>query len=1494
MHQTIRKKIDSYVEKSKKRRIWKTGVSVLACFVVFCTVYHLMLPALTAEETAYCGDEAHEHTLSCYSNPEADLEDASIWEETLPSRSGDILNDLVSVAQSQVGYRESEKNYEVVNDTELSGYTRYGQWAGDPYGPWTLYFTRFVMDYAGAEAPFAQDTVSFMNALDTKGILVPAESGMAQAGDLAFFERQGSLLVGIIQSVDTEGNLSVIAGDDDNCVMAETFAKDGGEVQTVARMNPTEETLPEESPEGEGTETDQNTEEVTPSEPPAEENTPSQDTVAPPVEGNTDSSVNPEGPFLKDPAPDQVLLEREETFVWAEVLPKERVRAFFRSLLPSVFQNTGLDMRDMITDVTIEKKVPSTTDTWESIGENATVNEKDEIRFQIKYRVPGGTLSPGNDTITYKLPNAIKPLKEERGHVVNSSQQIVGEYVIKTDGTISIQFSEDFVKSNSENQPISGHVKFHGNIDQISGGSGNDVALDFTDNIIFHVKVEEYVPTEGDIRAEKTGRELKEEGLIEYTVFVRSDQGTYGNVVVKEHMTAGLYEKDLKVTKNDGSVVNVPQPAKGSKDFNLTLPKLAAGEFYKITYKAKVDGDTLAYINNQTLVKNRVDCESTDSLGQKIEGSAQTETPVYVVQKSGEYDKERDVMKWKLKINPYHMDISGWKLTDVCFGTQQADKITILDEHGHAVISTFPYVFPEGSTDCYTILYETKPLHDGVGQDWVSNEAKLIRGDTLIGHAVAGMGIGTISPIHKSGQKPELSGETILTTWTVTIDAMPSVTRDLFVHDELPDDATKSQYMTRAQLEDARRAVEACMRANGYTTDSWKVKQFNVQGDQDWDTTATDDRYRGFSYRIFEPDGYKKASTYTYQTSADLEEGPVTLHNKVNLDNKASAEAEVTYYPTKLTVKKYDPTQPGASPSKHNWEAIDNNTLKWRIDLFIPENMRNQNITLTETLPAGTVLDGLFMDMPLWYEFHKFKNPDTREMKKEIEGITYTIHAKRNGNSVELIFPADLTKKCKGEYHMEFWVKTDKNTMPWVDREGGLIHDAELENTVIVKGPGNPVSATHTQVITENDIKNSVQKTGKISGNNIIEYEVVVNPKGLDLLKQGDTITLTDTLVHGQNETLSALLLKDSVKVKKTDGTLLDTSYVRSEEQDKPEKGKTTYTLKMDLPDETPLTVTYQYLFIGNISDGPVEVNNDAKLEGFTEQGGSDQTSIQFEIQDSGATADVQGITVYKVDEKNNSLSLLGAEFALYRYDKNEGNYVPLTGKNGSMVFVTDKDGKLGITTETLNQVAYNTAYKLVETKAPQGYMLNQKPYYFYISKTDLVTYPLCMPEDFKGVRLLDGALVYYDNLKMTRNLKLIKNWYDIDGSALTDPGVDKVTFNLYQSSKEEGKRLYGSYTLEKAHGWKYTVENLPIGIQGEDGTLGEKYIYSVEEVSVPGFEITSNASNIEEGYISVSNRKTPGYELPETGGIGILFYLVSGGLLVLLSGGMLLKRRHG
>ena len=133
--------------------------------------------------------ESESETESEVSDDTADVETAEDWESTLPASLGDWRQDLVAVAQSQIGYAESTENYRLTEDGEKLGYTRYGAWYGNPYGRWDAMFASFCIHYAGStdtEIPLSDDTTAWQTALKEAGMYQDA-TYQPQAGDLVFF-----------------------------------------------------------------------------------------------------------------------------------------------------------------------------------------------------------------------------------------------------------------------------------------------------------------------------------------------------------------------------------------------------------------------------------------------------------------------------------------------------------------------------------------------------------------------------------------------------------------------------------------------------------------------------------------------------------------------------------------------------------------------------------------------------------------------------------------------------------------------------------------------------------------------------------------------------------------------------------------------------------------------------------------------------------------------------------------------------------------------------------------------------------------------------------------------------------------------------------------------------------------------------------------------------------------------------------------------------------
>lgn len=85
MRKSLPQNAQKYVKKYLHEKRWKRVVTVLACIVVFCTTYALILPALTLTSDTFCGKEAHQHSEECYEKELICSQEESEAAETSPA-----------------------------------------------------------------------------------------------------------------------------------------------------------------------------------------------------------------------------------------------------------------------------------------------------------------------------------------------------------------------------------------------------------------------------------------------------------------------------------------------------------------------------------------------------------------------------------------------------------------------------------------------------------------------------------------------------------------------------------------------------------------------------------------------------------------------------------------------------------------------------------------------------------------------------------------------------------------------------------------------------------------------------------------------------------------------------------------------------------------------------------------------------------------------------------------------------------------------------------------------------------------------------------------------------------------------------------------------------------------------------------------------------------------------------------------------------------------
>ena len=177
-----------------------------------------------------CGTEEHTHSLACYADPTADVETAEAWEQTFAgvTLTGNWRQDTLAIAETQLGYAESTKNYVVAEDGEtVKGYTRYGAWCEEPYGDWNVMFLTFCLHYAGVEGvPPDRDcggwVTSWADAFE------PAQSHTPAVGDLVLFDRDGDGTAdraGLVAQI-TDSGFAAMEGDAEDAVRLLAYGAD--------------------------------------------------------------------------------------------------------------------------------------------------------------------------------------------------------------------------------------------------------------------------------------------------------------------------------------------------------------------------------------------------------------------------------------------------------------------------------------------------------------------------------------------------------------------------------------------------------------------------------------------------------------------------------------------------------------------------------------------------------------------------------------------------------------------------------------------------------------------------------------------------------------------------------------------------------------------------------------------------------------------------------------------------------------------------------------------------------------------------------------------------------------------------------------------------------------------------------------------------------------------------------------------------------------------
>lgn len=682
------------------------------------------------------------------------------------------------------------------------------------------------------------------------------------------------------------------------------------------------------------------------------------------------------------------------------------------------------------------------------------------------------------------------------------------------------------------------------------------------------------------------------------------------------------------------------------------------------------------------------------------------------------------------------------------------------------------------------------------------------------------------------------------------------------------------------------------------------------------DPSPTTDAHVGSFKLVFQKDGYTGAridsvviSEYnTLGSFSGLSAGQTIGFKNESNGSSAEYKYNIPATPTPMKLIKMSADKPPKTAASAGFYATDNvkitagngadgeTYIYYQLKLETNKGIPALPATITDKLPGYvTYVDGsaqLIAADNEWYTASVDYSPATGSWLTNISlsderFFTHTYDPTANSLKFTL---NDEIKYVAGKFtsfYIRYAVKVNKDI--W-DSSLTTTQTQYFTNTAKWVGVGG--STTRTTVEYNTALLKKSADYNK-SGNKV-NYSIVINP---DKLKLGDAemIKLTDTMVINGASTDSAALVESTVKLYSYNaatgqkGTELPSDSYRvdyAETSSNPH----TYTLTVEVPNGFAYVLEYQY---ANTSNTAYSMENKAQLSSYVTK----TITTPVTHNSAGGSAHTECLTIHKVDSQNSVKSLPGAEFTLYWFDPSDGQYKDIqtetTDDHGNIELTFSEAPGLKPGTDSNGKIIrpYNYLYKLVETKAPDGYALDETPYYF-IWTTDSASAATAYSNavgDKASMIGVDANKInyYYHNESITLRVKnktnrltIQKLWYDKDGNTIdeTTKLPDHITVELYKRNDTNSVGTYvDTFTLNAGNDWNISYD-VPLADL-------ECYFYVVETSTNTRYDVIYTNNNVKgTGTILVTNKEKENadYELPSTGGSGTLPYTAVGGTMML------------
>ena len=1458
------------------------------------------------EKVLTCTIPEHTHTLACLADYSADVETDDDWQKYSVGLSDNWNEALLAVAKEQLGYKESEKNFqtdEALGDIiDVHHYTRYGAFYGNPYADWDVAFIAFCQHYAGipkTEIPQRLGLEALRADMDAMGFayLTEGEDAAYEAipGDVVTYNKNGTAddeTIGIVETVGDD-SLTVISGAVEGAV---------AEV-TVPFTDVTSTILVDQAYSDYVGEADDR-------------------------DGSHDDEI--------------------------AVQPADEKAAAAVDASDDIFNTTGaLDLNNEVNQeklgltFTFQKLVG---DEYINAGSGETIEEGDNVQVVVGFEAQAGTFEKGQNrnkayyNLPYKLaePLSNKDITDDRG-------KKIGRMDVNTDGLVVITFSDDVTGFDYKDY-FKGTFKVWGQAfakdDSTSGtitfpGHGNSFTL----------------KKKSDIRIDKNvdSKIIVEDGrtYFKYTIRVDSTNGTAGETVtINDNITnlwnvTGQFDQaSFKLTKN-GKDAEIPKnypkiesKSDGTSNFTIEgLEALQARENYTLTYLYEIT-------NANTLPKGggNVTNSATASYGNNTTSPDRTwkqiMSPELSVKKEGVYggNNPDTVMTgrilWTITVdNPSGRDLNGFKVKD----TVQTEGVIILDQDdvsgniiqikdgnnnevdkivdgvakkgGTAKVSddkrSFEYTFPANSTSTkYTFTYCTTvpfdALNNSVGSVQVLNKVDIDKdsehyhGD---GSANVSKREALLLKVPLGGTELEADNNRLKTVWELVIRSDASADtakkftiRDYFKNPTNQSNQTMDHYADKSKLEEELTAVGSKNNEKGlffdvlvngayrrvYGIEAMKAlgADVTIHYYKDEDSTqeagGNTDKVKSFTITVdwsgrtvgtplsvvqIHAKGYT-----TYVDSADsLKSGEkLSIYNYIKMgDNEKNAKSDYEK-PTKKTPNL------GKLVSTNEWTGFKDsadidytgeNTLIWYKLLL--KNLDANEATVKDTLPAGLEYTGKY--------YVGWSTAETEGRNSTDKLLPFVTGGKNEGaDNIQYLETPTVTGTADAGQELVFKLK-NLNTLK--NPKEGSYQIAIIFSVKVTDDYWDDISENPTKKYPNEATWNKSDKIAKADafvtrknsyvekrndyrdGNKEVTYTVEINKEKKTLLSTpGKSLVLHDVLTVPSK--ISAEIDLQSIKLyddAKNDVTTLMKCKPDEVVDDGTNK---TYKITVEVPDGAHYTLTYTYKFIvpDNVADGRTfQIKNTVGMFGNSE------TPSELWYKHSGAAGSVtqdntNTLKVYKVETDKFNNTLPGATFKLWQYTNGSWTVARetcTTGVGGLLVFQYAKNGTVA---NGAVSVERGVLYKLEETAAPSGYIGDSTPHYFLMldaNQTKEDAYAAVSNAEVAEANIRFVAANKTEPMYVENTAKQItirKVWQDANGKQ-ENGSHEPITVKITRYKDGIEDTAWPPKSITLSSSNSWTY-SYP-GTSKNDDPLEDGYTYAVEEETVPaGYNVSYTDQN--------------------------------------------------